>query len=202
MAINTKPTESLPEIDRRHLPGDDAHGPGEPAPRPRPKAKKRGLIWVIFLLVILGLAGYAVYRVQHPGARQPTNAGGFGGGRRGGGIGPTPAVVSKVGRSSIPVYLNGLGNVTAFYTVTVKSRVDGQVMKMDFNEGDFVKQGQTLIEIDPRPYQVQLELAEATLAHDTALLNNAKLDLERYQMLLATDAIPKQQLDTQMALVR
>jgi multidrug efflux system membrane fusion protein len=91
--------------------------------------------------------------------------------------------------------------VTAFYTVSVKSRVDGQIMKLDFNEGDLVQQGQLLIEIDPRPYQVQLELAEGTLARDQAMLNNAKLDLQRYQTLLAQDAIPKQQLDTQTALV-
>ena len=74
-------------------------------------------------------------------------------------------------------------------------------MKVDFNEGDLVHEGQVLIEIDPRPYQVQLELAEGTLARDQAMLNNAKLDLQRYQTLLAQDAIPKQQLDTQTALV-
>jgi multidrug efflux system membrane fusion protein len=112
-----------------------------------------------------------------------------------------PVAVATVSRSSLPVILNGLGNVTAFYTVTIKSRVDGQLVKVDFREGDLVKEGQVLAEIDPRPFQVQLELAQATLAHDQALLSNARVDLERYKQLLATDAIPKQQLDTQIALV-
>ncbi len=84
-----------------------------------------------------------------------------GGGRGGAPLGPVPVVVTKVTRSSIPVYLNGLGNVTPYYTVTVKSRVDGQLMKVDFNEGDLVKEGQILIEIDPRPYQVQLDMARS-----------------------------------------
>jgi multidrug efflux system membrane fusion protein len=110
-------------------------------------------------------------------------------------------VVTNVTRSTIPVILKGLGNVTAFYTVTVKSRVDGQLMRIDFREGDFVKEGQVLAEIDPRPFQVQLELARATLAKDQALLKNARVDVERYQQLIATDAAPKQQLDTQIALV-
>ena len=164
------------------------------------KPKKRGLIWVVFLLIVAGVAGYAVWRASHP-TTVARGAGGGGGFRGGGQLGPVPVVVAKVTRSSIPVYLNGLGNVTAFYTVSVKSRVDGQIMKLDFNEGDLVQQGQLLIEIDPRPYQVQLELAEGTLARDQAMLNNAKLDLQRYQTLLAQDAIPKQQLDTQTALV-
>jgi membrane fusion protein, multidrug efflux system len=112
-----------------------------------------------------------------------------------------PVVVTKVARSSIPVYLNGLGNVVAYYTVTVKSRVDGQLMKVDFNEGDLVKEGQVLAEIDPRPFQVQLELSQATHERDQAILANGKVDLERYKQLVKTDAIPIQQLDTQNALV-
>jgi membrane fusion protein, multidrug efflux system len=185
----------MPEVDHQDVPAQHLT-----APAPSRKPKKRGLIWVVFLLAVAGVAGYAVWRASHP-APVARGAGGGGGFRGGGQLGPVPVVVAKVTRSSIPVYLNGLGNVTAFYTVTVKSRVDGQIMKVDFNEGDLVHEGQVLIEIDPRPYQVQLELAEGTLARDQAMLNNAKLDLQRYQTLLAQDAIPKQQLDTQTALV-
>jgi multidrug efflux system membrane fusion protein len=201
MTTNTKTPESTPEV---HLPASH-----DPTPGPR-KAKKRGLIWVIFLLIIAGIAGYAVWRAGQPvstpqggagGGGGRGGGGGGGGGGRGAGLGPVPVVVTKVGRSSIPVILNGLGNVTAFYTVTVKSRVDGQFMKADFNEGDLVKEGQTLIELDPRPYQVALDLAQATLAHDQALLDNANVDLKRYELLVKTDAIPSQQLDTQKALV-
>lgn len=198
MPTNTNQPEYkiVPEIDHQDRPGQPL-----PAPPASRKPKKRGLIWVVFLLIVAGVAGYAVWRASHP-APVARGAGGGGGGFRGGGqLGPVPVVVATVARSSIPVYLNGLGNVTAFYTVSVKSRVDGQIMKLDFNEGDLVQQGQLLIEIDPRPYQVQLELAEGTLARDQAMLNNAKLDLQRYQTLLAQDAIPKQQLDTQTALV-
>jgi multidrug efflux system membrane fusion protein len=186
----------MPEVERQ-----DPHGGQHLAPSSPQKPKKRGLIWVVFLLMVAGVAGYAVWRASHPAAVVRGAGGGGGGGRGGAQLGPVPVVVTKVSRSSIPVYLNGLGNVTAFYTVTVKSRVDGQIMKVDFNEGDLVHEGQVLIEIDPRPYQVQLELAEGTLARDQAMLNNAKLDLQRYQTLLAQDAIPKQQLDTQIALV-
>jgi multidrug efflux system membrane fusion protein len=167
MASSTKTPDSVPEVQ---VPGQDG-----PVPRFR-KSKKRGLIWVVFLLIIAGVAGYAVWRASQPA---PQRSQGGGGGRRGAGVGPVPVVVSKVTRSSIPVYLNGLGNVTAFYTVTVKSRVDGQLMKVDFNEGDLVKDGQVLLEIDPRPFQVQLEAAQATLAHDQAQLGQVQANLER-----------------------
>ena len=110
-------------------------------------------------------------------------------------------MVTKARSGPVPVYLNGLGNVTAFYTVTVRSRVDGQLMSIGFKEGESVKKDQVLAEIDPRPFEVQLQQAQGTLARDTASLANAKLDLERYTQLLAQDAIPKQQLDTQRALV-
>jgi multidrug efflux system membrane fusion protein len=173
---------------------------------PTTTVKAGGRLWFILLFVIACVAGYAVWRTSRPAAAERAQNGGTGqgsgrGGRGGGALGPIPVVVSNAARSSIPVYLNGLGNVSAFYTVTVKSRVDGQLMKVDFNEGDTVTAGQIIIEIDPRPFQVQLELAQATLSHDQAVLNNAKVDLERYKMLRTTEAIPQQQLDTQVALV-
>lgn len=196
MSTTQRTPEPLPDV----VPGQ--HGPVRPQSG---KGKKRGLIWVVFLLAVAGVAGYAVYHAGEPGmAPRPQGGGGgrggFGGGR-GAGLGPVPVVVKHVGRSSIPVQLDGLGNVSPYYTDTIKSRVDGQLMKIYFNEGDFVREGQNLIEIDPRPYQVALEMAEATLAHDQALLANAKVDLERYKLLVKTDAIPSQQLDTQVALV-
>ena len=198
MPTNMTPPESLPDVE---IPGQHERIP--PTPR---KSKRRALIWVLFLLIVAGVAGYAVWRASQPAVAQGGKGkgkgkGGGGFGKGGAGLGPVPVVVAKTSRASVPVFLNGLGNVTAFYTVTVKSRVDGQLMKVDVNEGDFVKEGQLLIEIDPRPYQVQLDLAQATLARDQALLNNAKLDLERYKGAIANDAIPKQQLDTQTALV-
>jgi len=173
---------------------------------PRPpaeKSKKRGIIWALFLVIIVGVTGYAVWRAGQPNAFiQPNQQNkGRGRGRGGNGLGPVPVVTAKVRKADVPVYLDGLGNVAAFYTVTVKSRVDGQLMKVNFNEGDLVHEGQVLMEIDPRPYQAQLDLAQGTLEHDQALLQNARLDLERYKTLLAQDAVPKQQLDTQIALV-
>jgi multidrug efflux system membrane fusion protein len=174
-----------------------------PHHKPPGKPKKRGLIWAFFLLAVAGVTVYAVWRASQPGLIPPTSQtkGGGGRGRGGAATGALPVVAAKARSGPVPVYLSGLGSVAAFYTVTVKARVDGQLMKVNFQEGDFVKEGQVLCEIDPRPFQVQLEQAEGTQAHDQALLDNAKLDLARYETLLAQDAIPKQQLDTQKALV-
>jgi membrane fusion protein, multidrug efflux system len=100
-----------------------------------------------------------------------------------------------------PVYLTSLGNVAAFYTVTVKPRVDGQLMSVSFNEGSLVQAGQVLASIDPQQYQIQLAQAEAQLIRDQALLQNARADLARYEGLLAQNAIPKPQIDTQRGAV-
>jgi membrane fusion protein, multidrug efflux system len=109
--------------------------------------------------------------------------------------------VAQVQRQDVPVYLTGLGAVTAFYTANIKSRVDGQIMKVNFQEGQIVHEGDLLIEIDARPYQVQQEQMEAQLFKDEASLRDARLNLDRYTALIPSGSIAQQQVDTQKALV-
>ncbi|MDD5272254.1 MAG: MdtA/MuxA family multidrug efflux RND transporter periplasmic adaptor subunit [Methylovulum sp.] len=113
------------------------------------------------------------------------------------------SVIAKTAvQGDLPIYLNGLGTVTGLRTVTVKSRVDGELIKVAFQEGALVKAGEVIAEIDPRPFQVQLMQAEGQLMRDEALLKNAQLDLQRYQTLLAQDSIASQQTATQAAMVK
>jgi multidrug efflux system membrane fusion protein len=115
----------------------------------------------------------------------------------------TVAVVAEPARQGdFPIYLNGLGTVTALNTATIRSRVDGELIRVAFQEGQVVREGDLLAEIDPRPFQAQLMQAEGQLLRDEALLKNAQLDLERYQTLLEQDSIAAQQTATQEALVR
>lgn len=113
---------------------------------------------------------------------------------------PVTAVAAKQGNVSI--YLTGLGSVTPLRTVTVKSRVDGELMRVLYKEGQIVSKGHLLAEIDPRPYQAQLTQAQGQMVRDQALLKNARVDLERYRVLARQDSIAKQQYDTQKSLVR
>src|SRR5580765_4418526 len=108
---------------------------------------------------------------------------------------------APVQRQDVPVYLSGLGAVTAFNTANIKSRVDGQIMKVNAREGENVKQGQLLIEIDSRPFQVQLDQMQAQLSRDQAQLHDAQLNLERYTALIPSGSIAQQQVDTQKALI-
>ena len=101
-----------------------------------------------------------------------------------------PVVVATVAQQNLPLYLDGLGSVQAFYTVTLKSRVDGEMMEVDFKEGQDVKKGDLLAVIDPRPYQVALAQAQANLAKDQAQLADAKLDANRYDQLVKAGSHP------------
>lgn len=114
---------------------------------------------------------------------------------------PIPVDTAAVSRSDVPIYLEGLGTVQAFNTVTVTTRVDGQMQSIKFSEGQDVKAGDVLAQIDQRPYQATLDQAVATKAKDEATLANAKLDLQRYTTLVRQDSASKQTFDTQKALV-
>jgi membrane fusion protein, multidrug efflux system len=155
---------------------------------------RRAWIWLVLLLLA---AGGAYYLYQPAGdAPQRLSRRGIDPTR------PTPVVAAAAKTGDINVYLNGLGTVTPLRTVTVRSRVDGELMRVLFTEGQVVKAGDLLAEIDPRPYQVQLTQMEGQMARDQALLANALIDLQRYRTLYAQDSIAKQQVDTQEALVR
>ena len=118
-----------------------------------------------------------------------------------GGARAVPVVAESARAGDMGVYLSGLGSVTPVNTVTVRSRVDGQLVSVNYKEGQGVHKGDVLAQIDPRPFEVQLHQAEGQQARDEATLQNARVDLERYRVLLAQDSIPRQQLDTQAATV-
>jgi len=171
--------------------------------------KKRKGRWAAILLMLFAL-GYGAYRWQasrfaaaNAAPADSRDAGGRGrgsGGGRGAG-GRASVVTTPARRMDMPVYLRGLGTVAASNTVAVRSRVDGQLVHVAFKEGQFVKEGDLLAEIDKRPFEVQLSQAKGQLSRDEALLQSAKTEQARNQLLLDKGLIPKQQFDMQIAQV-
>jgi len=165
--------------------------------RDAPRARRPAWRWAVSLLAILLLAGGAYAYLTRRGAEP------------GPGVAPTaappprpaPVQVAPAKAGNVSVKLVGLGTVTPLNTVTIHSRVDGQLMSVRYQEGQLVQSGDLLAEIDPRPFQAQLTQFEGQLDRDQALLDNARVDLERYRVLYKQDSIPQQQLATQDSLV-
>lgn len=163
-----------------------------------PRHKSRWWIWLL-LIGLAVTAGYRFYPQVRAGSPKTDNKAEKSPGKRGSQA--VPVVATAARRTDLPIYLTGLGTVTAYNTVTIRSRVDGELQRVAFTEGQIVHQGDLLAEIDPRPFQAQLAQAEGQLAKDQAQLENAKVDLGRYQALDAQRVIPRQQAETQAAMV-
>src|SRR5215831_3141638 len=159
-------------------------------PRHHPALGRRGIILAVLIAALLAAYfGLRDFRTIGAASRVAKDAATY------------PVTVSKVSTADFPVNLNGLGTVQPYDTVTVRSRVDGEVTKVSFRQGQMVKEGDLLVQIDPRPYQAVLDQALARKAQDEANLNNALVNLERYRTLVKQDAVSQQQFDTQQAAV-
>lgn len=188
------------QLNSMDLPESGAHSARHSA-ADKP-AKSRWWLWVIIIAVIA--LGVWYFRGPRSASEAANPSAPSSGGRgRGAGMGNfvVPVVVASAKQGDLPVYFNGLGTVTAFNTVTIRSRVDGQLLSVAFKEGQYVHEGDLLVQIDPRPFQVQLEQAEGQLAKDQAQRKDAQVNYERYKLLFQEGVIPQQQLDTQGALV-
>jgi membrane fusion protein, multidrug efflux system len=179
-----------PAIAPRPDPDVAAPGPGVARAPDRRPILRRALLWLILLV----LAGIAIRFFPWPGP-------GTDAGRRSATGGPVSVGVAPVAKGDMPVTLTGLGTVTPLATVTVRTQLNGQLTAVGFQEGQLVQKGDFLAQIDPRPYQVALEQAEGQLAKDQALLKNARVDLNRYNTLVAQNSIARQTRDTQVSLV-
>ncbi|HWA99628.1 MAG TPA: MdtA/MuxA family multidrug efflux RND transporter periplasmic adaptor subunit [Pirellulales bacterium] len=197
-AIEVPGTRSLP-LEPEPATETGTHAKPKSIPRQSPP---QGTRWWVQLIVLaaLGVAGYLgwpyVAPYVMPYLTHSTVTAKSGGPRT------VPVLTAKTHRGSIDLYLNGLGSVVGFNTVTVRSRVEGELVKVLFAEGQMVQKGDLLAEIDTRPFEVQLKQAEGQLIKDEAALHIAQLDLDRYNALKASRSVTQQQIDAQVALVR
>ena len=158
----------------------------------KPSAARRAATWTLVLLVLAGVGYYFFAGTSQVTQRR---------GRFAGGEGPVPVLAVPAKRADVPIYLDAVGTVRALNTVTVRAQVDGKLLSVNFDEGQDVKKGDVLAQIDPTTYKASLDQAVAKKAQDEAQLANSRNDLARYQRLAATNAINQQQADTQKALV-
>jgi multidrug efflux system membrane fusion protein len=197
----SRPTEEFPEshepIVVSPAPAFEVAAVAVSAPPKKAKPAHRRRLWLwILVLFLLALGGYLVWAKIT--AKQAADAAAKAAAK---GPPPIPVVAATSRKGDIGVYYSGLGAVTPLATVTLRSRVDGQLMSVRYREGDTVQQGDRLVEIDDGPYQAALTQAEGQLLRDQAALENARIDLARYQQLAPLKAIPEQQLATQQATV-
>src|SRR5260370_22087297 len=163
--------------------------------------KGRWCVWLVVVGLIAAGVWYVRDRALQAASATPGGVPGPGGPGAGAGSFVVPVVVATATKGDLPVFYNGLGTVTALNTVTVRTRIDGELINVAFKEGQFVEQGDLLAEIDSRPYKVQLEQGQGQLAKDVAARHDAEGNLERYKLLFNEGVIPQQQLDTQGASV-
>jgi multidrug efflux system membrane fusion protein len=195
------------ETSRTQAPGSQQPAGTQQAAGGGKRHRGRTIGLIVAALVVAGIVLVRWHPWGGPagGAQAPNGASGPRAGRGGpGGLAnlPQPVHVATATQGEMPVVLTALGTVTPLATVTVQSQLSGTLQTVAFEEGQMVKKGDLLAQIDPRPYQISLENAEGALARDQALLQTARLDLKRYQTLLAQDSIASQQVDTQASLVR
>lgn len=175
----------------------ESHLPAIGTSHPRPGPKKAGVRIVVYLVVLsaLGLIVWRIYQNQKLAAASTARQAAALLSR------PVPVQVTGVEQKPMPIYLSALGTVTPYMSVTVKARVSGELLPVRFTEGQEVRQGQTILQIDPKPYQAALDQARGTQAHDEALLRNAQAEYARYKALFDAGVVSKETLDADQASV-
>ncbi len=191
---------------------DPTHETGpQPAVDTPPPARSHRTAWTIAIVILLAAGGaYFVHQRSQSKTEGATAAAGADGergsarggrGAAGGADRAIPVLIAPAARRDVPITTEGLGSVVAYKTVNVRTQVDGRLDRVVFKEGQAVKRGDLLAQVDPRPFEIQLHQAEAALARDTAQLSGAELNLKRYEAVVSQRLIPQQQVDDQRALV-